>query len=239
LLQKFENPHYLQYSPIALGIAFIGGSLIGSILLAYKSLDISILLYILFVFLLVGAGLQLTSNRVVYIRIYQMAITVMLVAVYLVGATLFLGDGRANRETWSVATMLIIIAGGRGVLAFFRTRRLYTPTMPHGPLGMLNPRTGVVDPTKSPPKLQKQMDDYANKTNLLWRITPLIAGLSLAFVRRLSDSGEELVMTIITIIVVVGVSGSIGSIYAYILAILSWEKKHKKRIIVDRSNWRG
>ena len=234
VLQKFKDPHYLLYSPMALGIAFIGSYLIGSVMLAYKSLNISSLLYISLALLIIGVILQLKSNRVLYIRIYQMVVTTILTIVYLVGATVFLTDGRPLWQKWFVVIVMIIIAVMRGVLAFFRTRRLYTPAMPHGPLGILNSKTGVVDPTETSPKLQKQMDEYTNKANLVWKIIPLTAGLALVFVRGLSDSGGELVMTIIAIIVVVGASGSIGSVYAYIRAILCWEKRHGKRITVKR-----
>jgi len=234
VLQKFKDPHYGQYSTIALGGASAFFSLIAALMLEYMGLSISVFVCFLVFLILVGIVLQIRSNRVLYIRIYQLVVFSTLVFSFLVVAILFLTDGGPLWQKWFVVIVMTIIAVLLGVLAFFRTRQLYTPTMPHGPLGILNPNTGVVDPTKSPPKLQEKIEEYSNKTNFVWRVIPLTAGLALAFVRGLSDSGGELVMAIIAIIVVVGVSGSIGSVYAYIRAILCWEKKHGKRITVKR-----
>jgi len=234
LLQKFQDPHHLQYSPIAFGSAFLGSSLIGVVVLAYKALNISVFLYSIALLLAVGIALQFKSNRVLYIRIYQMITIAMLAAVYLIAATVVLADGQPLWKQWLIAIILFSISVGLGIHFFFRTRRSYTPTMPHGPLGTLNPKTGVVDPTKSPPKLQRQLDKSANKTNLVWRLTPLTAGLALAFVHGLSNSGAELLMAIIAVVVVMGVSGAIGSTLAYIAAILRWERKHDKQITVKR-----
>jgi len=203
-------------------------------MLAYKSLDISPLLYLLGGFTLIGIALQLLSNRVILIRIYQLMAMTMIVVVYLIGGVLFLIDNQPLCVKWLLPGMLIIITFGRGIFAFFRTRRIYTATMPHGPLGVLNSKTGVVDPTKSPPKLQRQLDKQAGKTNLVWRLIPLTSGLALAFVRGLSESGGELIMTIIAIVVVIGISGSVGSILAYIESTWRWEREHGKHIIVKR-----
>ena len=121
MLSKLKDPHYQQYSPIAFGIGTIGVSLLGSILLAYKSLNIMPLLCLFGVFMLAGISLQLLSNRVVFIRIYQLLTITITVAVYLIVSVLFLTDGQPLWKEWVLTTALVTIVLVRGIFAFFRT----------------------------------------------------------------------------------------------------------------------
>ena len=118
-------------------------------------------------------------------------------------------------EGWGLIILLLIICIGLAILFFFRTRRLYASQTPYGPTGVMNPRTGIVDPTRSIPKIQRQIDKQANKTSLVWKLTPLSAGLIYAFAKMLSISGKLAILWIATIVLVLADSILIGSLVAY------------------------
>jgi len=232
LLRCIKDQNYYQYSPFGWGVLIALSSLIGLAMLSYKSINVSVLLYLSIGAMLAGIALQIRSRRIIYIRIYQMMIVFMQAVIFSIGAILLLIEDQKTAMKLVIVTMVVTLFIGLVVFSFFRTRRVYASISPYGPFGVMNPKTGIVDPTHSIPKIQKQIDKYDGKTNLVWRLIPLTAGLALAFVGALSLSGKELVWAIGAIVIVAGDSLGIGSLAAYAAATLRWERKHGKYIIV-------
>ena len=232
LLRCIKDQNYYQYSSFGWGIMIALSSLIGLGMLAYKSINVSVLLYLSIGAMLAGIALQIRSRRIIYIRIYQIMIVLMQAVIFSSGAILFLTEEQKTAMQLVIVAMVVTLFIGLVVFSFFRTRRNYTSISPYGPFGVMNPKTGIVDPTHSIPKIQKQIDKYDGKTNLVWRLIPLTAGLDLAFIGILSLSGKELVLVIGAIVIVAGDALGIGSLAAYATATLRWERNHGKHIIV-------
>jgi hypothetical protein len=113
-------------------------------------------------------------------------------------------------------------------------KRRYLAEMPYGPTGTLDTKTGLVDPTVSPPLIQRSRDRAEKRYALLWRLAPLCAGLSMLLAGGLPASGTAVVVAIIALVVSAGTAGAAGSMGYYVLATRRWEREHGKHIRVQR-----
>ncbi len=230
------DPYRLYYSPLVAGCTAAFGIYLGLGLFTVQRrvapgwIWLSVLLIPL-----AGLVLQITSRRVIYIRAYQVFSYSLLGLVH--GSLLWTILTSEQPHQFSLlaglvnAIVLITLTIGSYQISQKRHQRLQ---MPYGPVGTLDRVTGLVDPAVSPPDIQKHQDRLEKWSDLLWRLAPLTAGLSMLFVRGLSDSGIELVVAMTAFaFAVAGVAGA-GGLCSSLVATRRWEREHNKPIYVKR-----
>lgn len=183
------------------------------------------------IFPVLGLFIHISVKRILVIRCFSITAFSSIVLVF---SYLFWLIVTQNLEIIYrlLAGILITVTLAALAIGLYRTnqRRPYLANMPHGPSGTLDPKTGFVDPTVSPPALQRQREQADRSTRLLLRWAPLAAGLSMVFVRSLSASGITITILIIAFVVATGGAAAVGSLYYFFVASLRWEKKNGKQI---------
>jgi hypothetical protein len=107
--------------------------------------------------------------------------------------------------------------------------------MPHEEFGVLDSASGLVDPSRSPPKAERWHRRWDKMTTLTRSLLPLTAGLAMLFVRSLPASGDVVLVVLCASVMAVGVAVGIGRHLGLAVASRRWEEQHGKAIIVKRS----
>lgn len=110
-------------------------------------------------------------------------------AVYTTLLWAFLAANSSKQEQGfaAIVVLLILIVSTVGVYLRNVHRNTWVK-MPYGPTGLLNNKTGFVDPRRSPDPVQKQWDKPTAQSRILARWHPIIAGLSMFLVKMLPRS---------------------------------------------------
>ncbi|MFN8491262.1 MAG: hypothetical protein U0350_26935 [Caldilineaceae bacterium] len=235
MLRFFREPAYQYYSPIFMGCIFTGTLYLGiGLLTIANGLSIpSWLWFIGFPILLSGFGLQLLSKRVLLIRGYQTVLCGLNTAVYTILLWALLAANRSKQEQGFATIVVLLIIMGSVVGVFLRNiNRSILAKMPYGPIGLLNNKTGFVDPSRAPDSVQKQWDKAASQSRILARWHPIIAGLSMFLVKMLPRSEMGIVLIVIGLMFGIMCAGGLGGAAAYVVAIKRWEREHKKYMYV-------
>lgn len=223
-------------SPLLLGISVTITIYLGLALCAVVSTTPPNLLWLsALLFPILGLFIQFSVKRILVIRCFSIIVfsSIVFVFGYLFWLIVTQNLGIIYRVLVGILMAVTLVALAVG---FYRTnqRRPYLANMPHGSSGMLNPKTGYVDPTVSPPALQRQREQADRSTRLLLRWAPLAAGLSMVFVRSLSASGITIAILIIAFVVATGGAAAVGGLCYFFVASLRWEKKMGKHIKLKR-----
>ncbi|GAB4568502.1 MAG: hypothetical protein Kow0047_21450 [Anaerolineae bacterium] len=182
---------------------------------------------------LVGLILQLASRRVIYIRAYYTVVAGLFSLVY--GSLLWsiLATDQSHRfklfAGLIIGAMLILIGIGSYRANLSKSYSVY---MPHGPVGTLDERTGLVDPSTSPPHIQEEYDKAQRQIAQLLQWAPLTAGLSILLVRSLSLKGHMFLIALVALVCAAGGAFGVGGFYFYYVAARNWEREHGKPIYV-------
>jgi hypothetical protein len=170
-----------------------------------------------------------------YIRGHQMAISGLMAIVY--SGLLWAVLTHDQPYEFKLLAGLVIgpMLGALGIGVYrVNQKRPYLAEMPYGPTGTLNKKTGLVDPTVSPPLIQRSRDKAEKQYALLWRLAPLTAGLSMLLARGLPASGIAVVVAIIALVTSAGAAGAAGGMCFYVVASRRWEQQHGKGMYVKR-----
>lgn len=230
------EPYRLHYSPLAIGILLALFTYLGLALFRVPGLLVPGWVWLAVLLVpLSGLVLQFATRRVVYIRAYQLTAVGLVALVY--GSLLwavFTYDQPYKFKLFAGLVMgAMLVALGVGAYRV-NQKRPYLAEMPYGPVGILDNKTGLVDPAVSPPLIQRSRDKAEKQYALLWRLAPLTAGLSMLLVRGLPASGKAVLVAIIALVIAAGYAGVTGSVYFYIIASWRWEQQHSKRMYVKR-----
>jgi len=231
-----QNPYYRQYSPFFTGVVFTIIVYIGLAILLYQVSNPAAWIWLTPLALLISAiVLQLSTNRVLHIRIFQFFLMITTITIF--GNSLWL-----LMSINFILTYKIITASFTGILimamivANYRisSKSDYLHDLPHGPVGVLDWKTGLVNPYKSNPLLKDHQDKFQRKNIIIWRLAPLTAGMAMMVVRGLSDSMLNLLIILLCLIVVAGISAGAGATLHYVIATRRWEIQYRKLIFVKR-----
>jgi hypothetical protein len=235
MLRSFNDPNYQHYSPFAIGSMATFMIYLGLILFAPSGVRIPSWLWFLGLPILIfGAILQLLSKRILWIRSYQAGVAILFASVY--ASLLWITLTHHQNWTNKLLAMLIIgliVVGSAWSIYVHNLNSSHRKDMPHGPIGMLDSRTGIVDPTRSPVAIQKQWEQAEGKLKLVSRLAPLIAGISMFLVRILSEPGILVIIAVIALLGTIFGSIGIGGLVYYVFAIIRWEREHEKRMLLQ------
>lgn len=222
----------MQYHSPIKGTVVLLVAIFGLLMLSGESYDVSLLLISVIAAQAVGVVLQIKTRRIIYHLAYMAMSWLIITLIFFMVAVVYLTKSHELKtKVFTILTLMVTVVG-MGMYFFRRTSRLYASTMPYGPRGLLNWKTGIVNSDKSPPRIQKNIDKDIAKTRNLARLSPLIAGLSMLLAYFLADIAGELILGMIAIIMMVVAAAASGSTLAYLIASLRWEKIYEKHLIV-------
>lgn len=233
-----EDSEFNEFSSLLSGFGASGIFLLGLVLFAQPKVPVSNWLWLLSLpIFFVGFFLQIFSKRLLFIRIFQIIVNLIVAVTYTILLWFVLHeDGDMIVSLLLGFTIVIAIAGG--VITFFLTslrQEKHLATNPQGMYGSFNARQGIVILESTSPAKDGGSDtkNVNSSRTLLARISPLLAGLAMFIVQISSQSG----ITAITAIVALGfaILTNVGVVrfVRHSLAIIEWEKRHKRRIYLQ------
>lgn len=231
-----RNPYYRQYSPFFMGGIFVILIYLGLAILFYQvSPPSGWSWFVPLLLLALAIALQLTTKRVVYIRLFQSMLMVIVSLIYGISFLVLIANHQSYNFKWLTASLMTIMI----ILIYYASYRAnagrkYLHDLPHGPVGTLDHRTGFIDPYKSPPLIQKHQDELQSKRHVVWRLAPLTAGLAMVLVRGLPSSGLNLLLIFLSLVVATGSSGGAGGALYYAIASRRWEVQNGKLMLVRK-----
>jgi len=233
---RLTDPYRLYYSALRSGLLLSFPIYLGLALFAVQGVAPCGGVWLVVLLIpLAGLVLEFASKRVIYIRGYQFIISSL---IGLVHGTL-LWTVLALDRSYDFKLFAGLVTGGMFVAlavgAYRINQRRYQHTqMPCGPVGVLDKKTGLVDPTLSPPNIQRQQDRLEKLSVLLWRLAPLTAGLVMLLVRGLPASADEVLVAIVAFTFAALGAGGAGGLYFFLVTSKYWEQQHGKLIYVKR-----
>lgn len=186
-------------------------------------------------YLVAGALVEMTTNRLAYIKLFQVIAATGWFAIPGVLFWTILSSEQTDsfRAFAGLTTAMMII--GLIIVGYRANRnRSYLADIPHGPFGLLDQATGLVNPFDSPPSLRKGQKRAATVVARIRRLTPLAVGLSTLLVRGLPDSGIIILVMAIAFLMTTGGSLGGGAAFFFLITTLRWEHTHGKQIRVNR-----
>lgn len=236
MLQRLYDPHFLHFSP-----GLTGATSTAMIYLQLGLTDVLIAPVPRWVWMggllvfLTGMILQFATRRMLYLRLYHACVFFIssLVVAYLLWGLLTLNQGEPNRIVIGVLIGLIFI--GSVWSGYDPNRHIKNfKTMPHGPIGLLNPKTGLIVPTRSPATSQTQIREGQNMAQMVLRFGPLITGLLAFIIKISSESSDLLLLAAVSLPWMILCARGAGTFALYAVSIIRWEEEHQKRIYVKR-----
>ncbi|CAN5719636.1 hypothetical protein BH10CHL1_BH10CHL1_00610 [soil metagenome] len=232
MLRFFRDPIYINYSPFSLG-CFTTCSLYFGIALMRIPIGVTIPGWLWFLgvpVLITGLAIQFLSRRVLWIRCYQAGTFLLNGAIY--NFTMGVSGRSSKRCGASVyGDYCSFDHGGSEVLVFFKNiKRINVTKMSYGSSGLLNPKTGIVDPMRLPAPVQAQWNKAASQSQAWKRWKPLIVGLSMFLVKVLPTAEVDIIMVCLELAWIILYAGAAGDAVAYIAEIMRWERAHQRHI---------
>lgn len=235
-MERSQKRYALTFSPLFSGLGtslFTSLSLILLIFLGPRPPRYIWLGLLLFVFL--GFGLQIGSRRVLVYRAYDTAgwslatIGFATVAWSVVGHAW--GQNAQVLASVVISILLIFVSGLTYVLERRNPQRAWRP---YGPVGRLNPNTGViVDLTDLEPARWLETPNTERLKQVI-KLSPLIAGLTMLLARSLPNSLALLVLVPLGLILSSITARFAAMFLGYAVSTLCWEQRHGKAIHVKR-----
>lgn len=226
---------YWRYSPLMLGIPgslCTGMFLLGAMLVSGTPLPMA-WRGVLLVFPISSLILHMVSTRVLFVRVSDligislvMAATIAL-AIALLKMILEIGD-------------LIVLGGVLGVVSssslagfYWDQRSWFRAQLPCGYDGMLDERSGRVDPYAPTPQQSTRQQNHGALKNTSLQIAGgiILAQIILAL---LTDVGKLVFLLLVVAIIVMGFGVKAGRVSSVCLATWRWERQHGKQIHVIR-----
>ena len=188
-----------------------------------------------FTLLFAGVILQILSNRVLYVRVYETlgwGLSALALAAMAWGVTVQAWRDKSEMLTAVViATMFLWYGASKFAEKYHSPQR---ERMPYGGVGKMNQKTGViVDPryTEMSPEAQTRS---AKGTQMVIRLTPLIAGMAMLLARSLSANIEVLLLIPVGLYLGAVTTSVAASQASYAVSIARWEREHGKPIYLKR-----
>lgn len=234
MLQRLHDPHHLQFSPGLTGAIFTALLYLELVLIHALIAPVPQWVWVCGTLVLfTGIILQLTSRRMLYLRLYQVCVFFIfsVVLAYLLWGLLTLSQGDYNRIVAGVLIGMIFIGSVWSGYDPNRTRKHYK-TMPHGPIGLLNLKTGLIVPTRSPATSQAQIRESQKMTQMLLRFGPLLTGLLAFIIQISSQSNDILLLTVVTLPWMIICARGVGTYLVYVVSIIRWEEEYQRRIYI-------
>ncbi len=231
-----QNPYYRQYSPLFMGAVFVIVIYIGLAILLYQVSNPSIWLWFTpFTLLIAAIIIQLSTTRIIYIRVFQFTVMSSTAIIFGISFWLLIANDLVILFKWITAFITGVILISICYSSYhINSNREYLVDLPHGPVGILDHRTGFVNPYKSPHLIQRQQNKFQRQELFVWRLAPLTAGMTMIVVRGLPDSALIFLIILLCLIVAVGASGGAGGTLYYAIASRRWEIQNGKLMVVKK-----
>jgi len=233
MLKAFRDPTYQHFSSFVLGLACVIVGYLGLALGVILGYPVSNWLWFSGIpVVLIGFLIDAASRRLLWIRVYQTTLfllcTLSILRFLLIS---LLKDSEINMF-WVGIVVSIVICSVIGA-AFWQT--MSSPlraSMPHGALGRLDNFTGFVYPKQSPPKIKEEWEKTKTGLVLVFRLTPIIAGLAMFMVQIMSASSMMPFVNFLFSLGILFFAYGIGSYAAYAVCINQWEALNHRRMYV-------
>lgn len=235
-MRKFTDTYRGPFSAFLFGLCAALISFMGIGFFAVVNATPPLELWPLCLFYVVaGVLIELASNRVVYIRAFQVAAIFGWSALQSVLLWTILSAGQTELfQAFAGLTIGVMIIGLIYIGYRANHDRPYLADIPQGPFGVLDKQTGLVNPYDSEPPLREAQKRTATVIGRLYRLTPLAVGLSTLLVRGLPDSGIAAVVTMFAFVMTAGGSLGSGAFCSFLVTTLRWEHTHGKKIRVKK-----
>lgn len=183
--------------------------------------------------LVIGIFLQVFSRRVLWIRVFHALLTMQMSIVF---AFVLWEVGKKNQismSKWTIEMIVGMVFSGCLIYGYMSSlNHLKKTKMPHGAIGMLNFKTGSVDPMLNPKEIEAEQANVENVTRSVLQWGPLFVGLLMALTQIFGNQNHDPRVSLAALIfLILGALGLGGNIF-YISSIWRWEQRNKKHIYV-------
>ena len=224
-----------MFSPLVLAVLVFITLYGGFILLTITNIPVpGLAWYLGFPILGVGIVLQLFSRQLLWIRIYQSTLFSICALTYLF--LLWVINSSNNSQIATMGVLIVALSvGTASALIAKNTRKKWQTSgieTPHGIVGVLHERTGMVDPYQSQHPIQNEIDTSAEKYASLGRFSLLIPGITMFLVQVLPQSLLMIGIAITAFVIFsFTLAGAIGAIID-IMSIIDWQRRKGRDIWV-------
>lgn len=229
------------FSPLAAGAVGALGvtlALMGyvGLLNPVSRLAVSAWIAILIICLGTGLVLQLTTLRVLFIRVFFASMFALgaVACGYLLLVLLVPSDEVFVRLFVGALVFLVLaIVAIQTYLSV--TKAPSRSTMPHDDFGVLDESTGFIDLSRSM-RHSSSGNEQWNKAALIVRATlPIVAALSMWLVRSLPATGDLVLIVLCGSFFAVVNAMGVGKHFALAVSCQRWEEQHQMKILVKRT----
>lgn len=234
-MKIFRDPYAQQYSTLvpALSIIFY---YFGAGFLDYFGFDIPNEVW-WYGLLLFGAGflLEFSSSRLIFIRSYQASVFFSIAAVYTV---LFIAliTMHLTYNMKMIVTFVTLLAQMLTMIGAYRyaaDKGSHSRHYPIGPYADLNTVTGIVTRARSPRDIKEQQNIKGGYARM-YRLSPLIAGLSMLVAGQINGFSINIAVGVIAGVIAFSTATGTAGIVFWLIASARWESENELRIIVKR-----
>lgn len=226
---------YWRYSPLMLSIPgslCAGMFLLGAALVSGSPLPITWRI-ILLVFPISSLFLHMASTRVLFVRISDL-IGVTLVLAAAIAFVIVIAETVLQVGDLVVLGGVLGFVGASSLVGFYRDQRSwFRAQLPCGYDGLLNERSGRVDPYASTPQQSTRHKGRGVLKNTSLQIAGgiILGQIVLAF---LTEIGKLIFLLFVVTVVIVGFGVKAGRVISVCVATWRWEQQHGKQIHVAR-----
>lgn len=233
-----EDPEFNEFSPLVFGFAASGIFLLGLVLFAQPKVPVANWLWLLSIpIFFVGFSLQIFTKRLLFIRIFQIIVSLILAVTFTILLWFVLHkDGNMMVSFLLGFTIVIAIAGG--VVTFFLTSLRQERSLasnPQGMYGSFDARQGIVILQSASPAKDSRSDTKTGNSSrtLLARISPLLAGMAMFIVQISSQSGLTAITAVVALVLAILTTVGAVRFLRHCSAIMAWEKRYNRRIYLQ------
>ena len=177
--------------------------------------------------LLLGLLLSLLSDRLLWVRLFQLMCSLYLAA-FASGLLFSHLSNRATITSFALTSGAIILTClGGGYLGYLSVERQGKPAR-FGTIGDLNEQTGMLDTKRAHQMTNDIQREYSEGLRIMYAVIPIAAGISMFLVNMDSFGVDNLLLSLIWYGFLVASAGSAGQSICYLRNVIRWESKQSK-----------
>ena len=233
-----EDPEFNEFSPLVFGFLTSGLFLLGLGLFAQPKVPVYNWLWLLSIpIFVVSFFLQIFTKRLLFIRIFQTIVSLILAITFTILLWFVLHKDRNMMVSFLLGFTIVIAIGG-GVITYFLTalgQERSLASNPQGMRGAFNAKQGIVILQATSLTKDGRSDTKTGNPSktFLARIAPLTAGLAMFIVQISSQSGLSLITAVVALVFAIFATIGVVRFTRHSLAIMAWEKRHNRQIYLQ------
>lgn len=228
--QKSETNNLSNFSTFGFGLAGTAMSYLGLSLLSNIVHIPRTVWFVGLPLLGLAVGVEYFSNRVLWRRVSQVVSSLTIAITYGLLLLFTLARGASILNQGIVSLVMLSTAISIYLLVAKFHRYYVANAMPHGSVGKLNQKTGLVDPNCMLIKDQEQLAQSVRRWGNASNLVPLFVGLVFLIIRMLPESGTTIVLSFSSFVgFFFGTLGVLGAGLS-IFSICDWEQNNKAKI---------